>query len=63
MNAPSKPDDEWRPALAAYYRRLCMFQNADSVQFGHPLTKGNRDDLEALKAALTLAPAEYARAA
>jgi hypothetical protein len=43
--------ESWRPALAAFYRAEAMFQSAENVSRGDPLTISDKRTIDALIAA------------
>lgn len=43
--------EEWRPALAAFYRAEVWLQSAENVERGFPLTIDDRRTIKALAAA------------
>ncbi len=56
--------EAWRPALIAFWRNECCFQRVECLEkFGEPLDHLDLRTIEALKAALALAPAELREAA
>jgi hypothetical protein len=40
--------EKWREALAAFYRAQAMFQSAENVARGAPLTPANKRDIDEL---------------
>lgn len=40
--------EAWRPALIAFYKAEAMFQSAENVKRGEPLTNGDRRMIETL---------------
>ena len=55
--ASSMAADEWRPALVAFYRADCSFQRAANVgTFGFPLDGTDLRTIEAIRAAIEVAP-------
>ena len=43
--------EQWREALVAFYRAEVMFQSAENVRRGDPLTASDKRTIDALAAA------------